>query len=297
MTSDGTAEHRNEADHPRRLTRSRHHMIGGVAGGLGNYFDIDPVVFRIVFVVLALFGGSGVALYLIAWLLIPQDGADRSIAGEALAPEGKHRGRMTRLLVGGLLVLAALNLLLAAPWHFGLGLGTAGVITLIAFGVLLLSRRGEGGTVLRWLIAGAIACLTAIVALATAGLFAIVAASDVPFRGGIGDRTYQPASTAELHRTYRLAVGQMTVDLSGVTLGEGTTHVNASVGIGHLVVRVPQDVNVSVSAHSGAGEVVVFGEHADGVGADRVTRRTSTAESRLIVLDAEAGVGQVEVVR
>src|SRR5260221_13880594 len=150
-----TAEQSNEGGPPRRLTRSRHHMIGGVAGGLGAYFDIDPVIFRIIFVVLALFGGSGIALYLIGWLLIPAEGADRSIAGEAL--EGRHRGRMTRLLVGGLLVLAALNLVLAAPWHFGLGIGTAGAITLAALGVLLLFRRGEGGNPPRRLGGGALA--------------------------------------------------------------------------------------------------------------------------------------------
>ena len=147
------------------------------------------------------------------------------------------------------------------------------------------------------LVGAALACLTALVALATAGLFAITALSDVPLKGGIGDRTYQPASTTELRRDYRLAIGQLTVDLSGVALGEGTTRVNASVGVGHLVVRVPQDVDVSVNAHSGAGEVVVFGRHANGVGADRVSRQTSTNASHLIVLNAEAGVGQVEVVR
>src|SRR5215208_7890597 len=59
---------------PRRLTRSSSdRVIGGVAGGLGRYFDIDPIIFRIGFVVLALAGGAGVLGYLAAWVLVPPD--------------------------------------------------------------------------------------------------------------------------------------------------------------------------------------------------------------------------------
>ena len=79
-----------------------------------------------------------------------------------------------------------------------------------------------------------------LVAFAMAGVLAITALSDVPMRGGIGDRTYQPVSRAELRRNYRLAIGQMTVDLSSITFdAETATHVDATVGVGHLVVRVP----------------------------------------------------------
>jgi phage shock protein C len=61
-----------------RLNRStQDRMIAGVCGGLGSYFGIDPVWFRFAFVVLALGGGSGVLIYLIAWLVVPEssDGA------------------------------------------------------------------------------------------------------------------------------------------------------------------------------------------------------------------------------
>src|SRR5215203_6437237 len=59
---------------PRRLTRSSSDkVLGGVAGGLGRYFDIDPIIFRIGFVVLALAGGAGVLGYLAAWVLVPPD--------------------------------------------------------------------------------------------------------------------------------------------------------------------------------------------------------------------------------
>jgi phage shock protein PspC (stress-responsive transcriptional regulator) len=47
-------------------------MIGGVAGGLGEYFDIDPTIIRLLFVLAVLLGGSGVLAYIILWIVIPQ---------------------------------------------------------------------------------------------------------------------------------------------------------------------------------------------------------------------------------
>lgn len=46
-------------------------IIAGVCGGLGLYFDIDPTIIRIIFIIVTIFGGSGVLIYLILWLLIP----------------------------------------------------------------------------------------------------------------------------------------------------------------------------------------------------------------------------------
>lgn len=56
-----------------RLYRSRtDKVIGGVGGGLADYINIDPVVVRILFVLLAIFGGSGVLVYIILWIAIPE---------------------------------------------------------------------------------------------------------------------------------------------------------------------------------------------------------------------------------
>lgn len=46
--------------------------IAGVAGGLGEYFNIDPLVFRVIFVILLLPGGAGPLIYFILWLLVPK---------------------------------------------------------------------------------------------------------------------------------------------------------------------------------------------------------------------------------
>jgi phage shock protein C len=56
-----------------RLTRSESdRMVAGVCGGLGEHFGIDPTLVRIVFVILAVFGGSGLVLYLALWLIVPR---------------------------------------------------------------------------------------------------------------------------------------------------------------------------------------------------------------------------------
>lgn len=55
-----------------RLYRSKtNKVIGGVSGGLADYFDIDVVLIRVVFVLLALFGGGGVLIYIVMWIVIP----------------------------------------------------------------------------------------------------------------------------------------------------------------------------------------------------------------------------------
>lgn len=56
---------------PTRLYRSeKDRIVGGVAAGIGEYLKIDPVVFRIILIILGLQGG-GILLYLILWLIIP----------------------------------------------------------------------------------------------------------------------------------------------------------------------------------------------------------------------------------
>lgn len=57
----------------KRLYRSyTDKMLGGVCGGLGEYFNIDPVIIRVLFIVAVLFGGGGILAYIILWIVIPQ---------------------------------------------------------------------------------------------------------------------------------------------------------------------------------------------------------------------------------
>jgi phage shock protein C len=92
---------------PRLLRRSREdRVIAGVCGGLGRYLGIDPVLLRIAFVVLALVGGGGVLLYLVSWILIPEERP-----GEELGAGPPSSADTLRLVIGGLLVIVGVLLL------------------------------------------------------------------------------------------------------------------------------------------------------------------------------------------
>ena len=56
----------------KRLSRSDDKMIGGVCAGLAEYLDIDPTIVRIVWVLMVLFAGFGILLYVILWLIMPK---------------------------------------------------------------------------------------------------------------------------------------------------------------------------------------------------------------------------------
>lgn len=58
---------------PKRFYRSRtDRKIGGVSAGLGEYFNMDPMLIRLLFVVLTLAGGGGVLIYLVLWIVTPE---------------------------------------------------------------------------------------------------------------------------------------------------------------------------------------------------------------------------------
>lgn len=69
---------------PQPLSRpTTDRMLAGVAAGIARYLDVDATIVRIAFAVLAVAGGAGVPLYLIGWLLMPEDGG-QSIASRYL---------------------------------------------------------------------------------------------------------------------------------------------------------------------------------------------------------------------
>jgi phage shock protein C len=76
-------EERKMADDVNKLYRSRdERMIAGICGGLGRYFDLDPTLVRALFILFALVVGGGLLLYLILWLLIPEEPGHETAAGE-----------------------------------------------------------------------------------------------------------------------------------------------------------------------------------------------------------------------
>ncbi|MBT2542131.1 PspC domain-containing protein [Streptomyces sp. ISL-44] len=94
------------------LRRSkRDKVLAGVCGGLGRYFDLDPVIFRIVLGVLAVTGGVGLIFYGFAWLLLPQEGEEDSEAKKMLTGrvEGATLAAVFAALVGCALFLSMLD--------------------------------------------------------------------------------------------------------------------------------------------------------------------------------------------
>lgn len=122
-------------------------VIAGVAGGFARWLGIDPVIVRVVLVVLAVFGGSGLVLYAIGWLFIPVEGSSSSSA-DAFFERSRQPGSTARtwLIVIGVIVGAIVFLNLVG-YAFG-GWGGGSVLLLLVVGglVLYLVNRPPSGT-------------------------------------------------------------------------------------------------------------------------------------------------------
>src|SRR3954447_18788745 len=189
-----TATSTPASDAPRKLRRSRDDkMIAGVAGGIGEYFGIDPVLVRLGFVGLALLGGAGLVLYPVAWALVPDaDGSARGLR-EVL--------RFAALALGAVALIG--GLFLAAAVAVGFGGGTAVAIAVLVAGIAIFIAAFGGGR-LRWLIVPAFA-----IAL---GAPAVAAADGEP-RRGLKDARLAPQRAGELHGQHRLGAGRLELDL------------------------------------------------------------------------------------
>src|SRR6187397_3166492 len=96
------------SDGVRRLTRSSSDkLIGGVAGGLGRYFGVDPILFRIAFVVLTFAGGVGILAYIGLLAFVPADDDSR--------PFGQRRDAN---MIGAVLLGIVVLLILGPPFFF-----------------------------------------------------------------------------------------------------------------------------------------------------------------------------------
>lgn len=367
----------------RRLVRTPDDKVfTGLCGGLGRYFGVDPVIFRIGFVVLTLAGGTGLLLYLAGWLLVPEAGTGVTEAQRLV------KGRRPNIV---LLVLAVIGAAVVLDQIDDDGGDFIVALTLIGVGAAVLWARRNNATVagppgpaggasppapqpvdapppsapaiadavatdavptappppaamaaarprssivpvtlsLVAIGAGVLALvgasLTVILAAALLGIGvgllvgawrgraralipfgvliipALLAASvvDVPLRGGIGERSYRPVGVSEVDSPYRLALGELELDLSRLDLSGGTLRVVASAGIGELRVTVPRDAPVEVLAHAGAGEVRVFGRTWTGTDVDErvVSPGGGGGGGGRLVVRAEVGIGEVEVRR
>jgi phage shock protein PspC (stress-responsive transcriptional regulator) len=318
----------------RKLTRSSDDKwIAGVAGGLGRYFGLDPVLFRIAFVISIFFGGIGAIAYIVLVAFLPtEDG--RSIMA--------NRSRTTTIVIGGVLAIVAVSFL--GPGAFVLGpgllglaiLGILGVLIYRAFGgqagddparliakatlalLVLIAALGAGTGVglvaaLGGGVAVAIIAIVAGVTLIAAGLLggprwlilpvivlllplAIVSAAGIDLHGGVGHREYRPATVAELQPEYRVGIGQLDLDLSGMTLPPGRTDVRVNVGVGEAIVHVPDNACVTTDASLGAGVANLRDRPSNGgLDVDVFDAAPRPGDRPVLHVKADVGVGHLQV--
>ncbi|MEA2194711.1 MAG: hypothetical protein QOG42_1145 [Solirubrobacteraceae bacterium] len=320
---------------PRRLTRaSSDRMIGGVSGGIGRYFGIDPTLVRIGFVALALLGGTGLIVYAAALLLVP---LDDETAGTPSTPRDRT------LAIGLLIAFVVVGLVLGG---FGIGVGGAlapvGFLALAGLAVwwLVSGERptGSPGAIVRraaqgiGLLVGCFAlavasffasglgggvAVAAIVIAAGAGLvaaafvgaarwlvlpalaialpLAFVSAAHIDLNGGFGERHERPGTLGEIKPGYHLGAGELIVDLRDVALPAGDHPLKVRIGAGHAQVIVGEGVCVATRAQIGMGAVEIFDRDGGGVDVDWSDTRRAPAHTPRIVLDGDVGIGFLDV--
>jgi phage shock protein PspC (stress-responsive transcriptional regulator) len=272
-------------------------MIGGVCGGLAEYSGIDPLLWRVGFVALAI-AGPGVPVYLLMWLLMPGEpgarsarAARREAAGRA--PAGP-RFPVAGITVAGLLIVVGVLVLLTrfTPWDLG-PRGFLGAALLVVGLGLIASAFAPGRTRRGGLIALGVVLTIAL------GISS-VAPSHWNWRGGVGDRTYHPLTAAGVHSVYDAGVGNTTVDLSAVDLAAARTPIRTTIdgGVGNLHVVVPDSADLQVTVDDGLGNVEVLGNGStDGFYPGTGSASWTGDGSPEFVLTIDAGIGNVEVDR
>jgi signal transduction histidine kinase/phage shock protein PspC (stress-responsive transcriptional regulator) len=101
---------------PARFARSRtDRLLAGVCGGVGRAIGIDPLILRVAIVALTVAGGTGALVYVLAWLLLPQEGSDTSLAVAAARDRGRD---LAEVLAIGSIVLGAVLLVRATGIWF-----------------------------------------------------------------------------------------------------------------------------------------------------------------------------------
>jgi predicted membrane protein len=182
-------------------------------------------------------------------------------------------------------VLGLGRLARVSVWAGATGHGVAIGAAIVVIGALLVISAFRGGA--RWLI---------VPALALALPLAAVAASDIRFGDGIGQRHYRPATFASIPADgYDLGIGELKVDLRELPWSENTVlDLNVDLGVGELAVAVPENVCVSADVDASAGSLDIAGDRADGIDTEIRPEVSRTATPRLN-LTGEVDFGELRV--
>jgi phage shock protein PspC (stress-responsive transcriptional regulator) len=279
-----------------QLRRSRtDKIIGGVNGGLAEYSGIDPLLWRVGFVALALAGGTGIIVYLLLWLLMPAGpplAPGEVAARQDLAPAGP-RSPVPGITIAGLLI--AIGALVLVDRFADIDIGSVGFLgtALLVVGAGLVVAAFTGGRTAR----GGLIALGVVLSLA------LITASTVNWRDvdGVGDRTFRPLTAEQVRDEYHGGVGDFTLDLSEIDVSDLDRPVvtRLDAGVGDVEIVVPRDADVRIHADSGIGDVTLFGDRGLHQGEFPGTGTGSWVGDGVneIVLTVNSGIGDVEVSR
>jgi phage shock protein PspC (stress-responsive transcriptional regulator) len=274
-----------------RLHRSTTRKVfGGVAGGIGERFDVDANIVRVVFVVLAFAYGLGAAIYLAMWVLIPRSSVE---AADVAAEEELDPARVRWLRYALPLGVVVLVILIIAAFHGALGFGGLSVIWLlflILIAIVALRAPARRLTFRRLLALCFLGFLSFLILLLGSFLIAVHVIG-VPLKGGSGVKQWRPATIAEVQRTYHSAFGSSTIDLSSVKFAPGeTVAFTATQGVGVLTVDVPTNVTLDLRTHVGIGKV-------QNGSFQLVGSATSGASKVTLDLNLQVGIGEIQINR
>ncbi len=267
-------------------------IFGGVAGGLGERFDLDANIVRVIFVVLALVYGLGIALYLAMWVLIPLGES----SGVATSVPAEEMPRVKWLRYALPLAVVVLAVIFISTVRFVPNLGKAfsllWLVFLIVLAVVALFSPARRLTFRRFVALALLGFMSLLIVFSGAVLLALQVIG-VPVRGGSGAREWAPTSLSEVQRSYHGAFGATTVDLSRVAF-TGTTSITATEGIGGLTVDVPTDVTIDLRTNVGIGTVQHnFEVQLPGTSTIVPGNPASVHGKGTLVLNLQVGIGEI----
>ena len=202
-------------------------------------------------------------------------------APQAPPPKGPP---VARLVVGAILVLLGVGWLLGSLDVAVLAWDRILPVVLIVVGAALVWIGRRGGS-----HGGLVALGIVLAVVLTVGTFV-----EVPFGGGIGDRTERPQTAEQVDTPLQLMLGKLTVDLTQLETGGQEVVVRARVGIGQLVVIVPVGDQPEIRARSGIGEARVGDRSEGGIGVE--LEEAAGLNDPGYRLELSVGIGQVEVI-
>ncbi|MGE5557812.1 MAG: PspC domain-containing protein [Bacillota bacterium] len=123
-----------------RLARSRgNRIIAGVAGGMAEYFNLDVSLVRLIWALAVFMGGGGLFLYILAWIIIPEENAPAQAGGGTVIDEPGTKPQSRNRYVAGMILLSLGLIILAGSFS---GMVFSRIILpagLIAIGILVLA--------------------------------------------------------------------------------------------------------------------------------------------------------------